>query len=232
MLTRRSYASMDNGYLLFNELRVPHSALLSKYNKVDPHTGSYAKEGHPQVVYGTLTNVRANIIMHARLILARAVTVAIRYTSIRRQFRDRDASSESAAEMTVLDYPTVQIRLLPLLATTFALHYTGEAIYKLYSQTRNKIEQGDFSSLAEMHGVSSGLKSICTRYAADGIGKQYLNYDRRLTHAEICRRSMGGHGFGGGSGLVGINNEYDLSLLFAADHEATSPSRRLKETTG
>jgi acyl-CoA oxidase len=74
--------------------------------------------------------------------------------------------------MTVLDYPTVQIRLLPLLATTFALHYTGEAIYKLYSQTRNKIEQGDFSSLAEMHGVSSGLKSICTRYAADGIGKQ------------------------------------------------------------
>jgi acyl-CoA oxidase len=184
---------MDNGYLLFNEYRVPHSALLSRYSEVEPETGAYSQHGHPQVVYGTLTNIRANIIMHARLILARAVTIAIRYTSIRRQFRDRDIRSESVAEMTVLDYPTVQIRLLPLLATTFALHYTGEAIYKLYSQTRNQIEKGDFSSLAEMHGVSSGLKSICTRYAADGI--------------EICRRSMGGHGFGGGSGLVGINNE-------------------------
>jgi len=227
---------MDNGYLLFNKYRVPHSALLSRYNKVDPETGSYSKHGHPQVVYGTLTNVRANIIMHSRLILARAVTIAIRYTSIRRQFRDRDVTSESAAEMTVLDYPTVQIRLLPLLATTFALHYTGEAIYELYSQMRTRIEKhGDFSPLAEMHGVSSGLKSICTRYAADGIGELHSNRGwRKITCAEICRRSMGGHGFGGGSGLVGINNEYgayELCIVMLTQ-EAISRSPPSKETTG
>ena len=189
------YTSMDNGYMLFNNFRIPHSALLAKYSGVDEGSGAYKKPDNPATVYGSLTFVRAQIIMHARLILARAVTVAVRYTSIRRQFQDRDSRDPNAPEMSVLDYPTVQIRILPLLATTFALHYTGEAMYKLYYSTRKSIEtSGDFSRLAEMHATSSGLKSLCTTLAADGI--------------ETCRRAMGGHGFGGGSGIIPLNNDY------------------------
>jgi acyl-CoA oxidase len=189
------YTSMDNGYMLFNNFRVPHSALLAKYSGVDEGSGAYKKPDNPATVYGSLTFVRAQIIMHARLILARAVTVAVRYTSIRRQFQDRDSKDPNALEVSVLDYPTVQIRILPLLATTFALHYTGEAMYKLYYSTRKSIEtSGDFSRLAEMHATSSGLKSLCTTLAADGI--------------ETCRRAMGGHGFGGGSGIIPLNNDY------------------------
>ena len=68
-------------------------------------------------------------------------------------------------------------------------------MYKLYWGTRQQIEKtGDFSRLAEMHAASSGLKSLCTTLAADGI--------------ETCRRAMGGHGFGGGSGMIPLNNEY------------------------
>lgn len=188
------YASMDNGYMLFDHFHVPHSAMLSRYAQVSDETGVYSKKGHPALVYGSLTHVRANIIMHARLILARAVTIAVRYTSIRRQFRSRDDPDEGKDEMIVLDYPTVQIRILPLLATTFALHYTGEMMYNLYARTRQSIEKGDFSEIAELHAASSGLKSLCTTLAADGI--------------ETCRRAMGGHGFGGGSGLIGINADY------------------------
>lgn len=189
------YPGMDNGYMLFDHLKVPHSALLSKYSGVDSEHGTYIKPENPAVVYGSLTFVRAQIIMHARLVLARAVTIAVRYLSIRRQFADRDARDTGAPEQAVLNYPTVQIRILPLLATTFALHYTGEAMYKLYYGTREAIEKsGDFSRLAEMHAASSGLKSLCTTLAADGI--------------ETCRRAMGGHGFGGGSGMIALNNEY------------------------
>ena len=189
------YTSMDNGYMLFNNFRVPHSALLAKYSGVDEASGAYKKPDNPATVYGSLTFVRAQIISHARLILARAVTIAVRYTSIRRQFQDRDSKDSKALEVSVLDYPTVQIRILPLLATTFALHYTGEAMYKLYWSTRDSIEKGgDFSRLAEMHATSSGLKSACTMLAADGI--------------ETCRRAMGGHGFGGGSGIIPLNNDY------------------------
>lgn len=178
------YTSMDNGYMLFDNFRVEHNALLSRYAKVDPVTGAFKKEGHPGLVYGSLTNVRANIVMHSRLILARAVTIAVRYTSIRKQFKDRDAPGDTAPEMAVLDYPTVQIRILPLLATTFALHYTGEAMYNLYYNSREAIERGDFSSIAELHSTSSGLKSLCTTYAANGIGKQSRFPARYLTDSE------------------------------------------------
>lgn len=189
------YPAMDNGYMLFNQLRVPHSALLAKYSGVDSESGMYIRPDNPALVYGSMTFVRAQIIMHARLILARAVTIAVRYLSIRRQFADRDSKDPEAPEQAVLNYPTVQVRILPLLATTFALHYTGEAMYKLYYGTREAIEKsGDFSRLAEMHAASSGLKSLCTTLAADGI--------------ETCRRAMGGHGFGGGSGMIALNNEY------------------------
>jgi len=189
------YPGMDNGYMLFNHYRVPHSALLSRYSGVDPEHGTYIRPENPAVVYGSLTFVRAQIIMHARLVLARAVTIAVRYLSIRRQFPDRDSKNPHAPEQAVLNYPTVQIRILPLLATTFALHYTGEAMYHLYYGTRQSIEKsGDFSRFAEMHAASSGLKSLCTTLAADGI--------------ETCRRAMGGHGFGGGSGMIALNNEY------------------------
>jgi acyl-CoA oxidase len=188
------YASMDNGYMLFDHCRVPRSAMLSRYAEVSDETGAFVRTGHPAVVYGSLTYVRGQIIMHARLVLARAVTVAVRYCSVRRQFKDRDSKSSRDDEMKVLDYPTVQIRILPLLATTFALHYTGEYMYELYRKSRQTIEKGDFGPLSELHSASSGLKSLCTTLAADGI--------------ETCRRAMGGHGFGSGSGLVGLNADY------------------------
>ncbi|KAF2471715.1 acyl-CoA oxidase [Lindgomyces ingoldianus] len=188
------YASMDNGYMLFDHYRVPKSAMLSRYVEVSEETCTLNRHGHPAVVYGSLTFVRGQIIMHARLILARAVTVAVRYCSIRRQFRDRDSRSDQDDEMKVLDYPTVQIRILPLLATAFALHYTGEMMYSMYIKSREAIENDDFGPLAELHSASSGLKSLCTMLTADGI--------------ETCRRAMGGHGFGGGSGLIGMNADY------------------------
>ncbi|KAL4925367.1 acyl-CoA dehydrogenase/oxidase [Aspergillus undulatus] len=187
------YATMDNAYMLFNNFRIPHSAMLSRYSKVDPSTGLYTKPAQSAVVYGTLTYMRSKMIQHARLVLARAVTVAVRYTAIRLQFPNRDGSP-NGPELPVLDYPTVQIRIFPLLATTFALHYTGLAMQSIYTSTRKEIEAGEFGSLAYMHSMSSGLKSLCTTLAADGI--------------ETCRRALGGHGYGGGSGLIQLNNDY------------------------
>ncbi|KAK5162963.1 uncharacterized protein LTR77_011017 [Saxophila tyrrhenica] len=188
------YAPMDNGYLLFDQHRIPHSAMLSRYSMVDKNNGTYFQPKNAAVVYGSLTYVRAQIIMHARLIMARAVTIAVRYTCVRRQFSDRDSNDPKAPELAVLDYPTVQIRILPLLATAFALHYTGEAMHRLYETTRAQIDKGDFSRMAVLHAQSSGLKSLCTELAANSI--------------ETCRRAMGGHGFGGGSGYIQLNNDY------------------------
>lgn len=132
--------------------------------------------------------------MHARLVLARAVTIAIRYTSMRRQFQEKDSNDKTGVEIRVLDYSTVQIRLLPLLSSVFALHYAGKKMKEVFASTREDVNKGDFSSLADLHALSSGLKSFCTDLAAGGI--------------EISRRAMGGHGYGGYSGLVQLNADY------------------------
>ena len=146
-------------------------------------------------MYGSLTRGRSFIVLNARLMLFRATTVAVRYLSIRRQFRDRDSSSSTGPETSVLDYSTVQIRILPLLATAFALHYTGVAMWQLYNRTRSsQALDGDKAQLAELHSTSAGLKSLATDLAANGI--------------ETCRRAMGGHGYGGGTGLVQLNADY------------------------
>lgn len=190
------YAAMDNAYCLFSHHRIPHSALLNRYASIDAQSGVYAQPKNPASVYGSLTRGRSFIVLNARLMLFRATTVAVRYLSIRRQFRDRDApADDKGPEMSVLDYTTVQIRVLPLLATAFALHYTGVAMWDLYNRTRSaNALDGDRAQLAELHSTSAGLKSLATDLAANGI--------------ETCRRAMGGHGFGGGTGLVQLNADY------------------------
>ena len=66
---------------------------------------------------------------------------------------------------------------------------------ELYERTRSaNALDGDRAQLAELHSTSAGLKSLATDLAANGI--------------ETCRRAMGGHGFGGGTGLVQLNADY------------------------
>lgn len=143
--------------------------------------------------------------MLSRLVLARAVTIAVRYLSIRRQFRDQDSQDSSEPETPVLDYTTVQIRILPLLATAFALHYTGSAIWELYGRTRSAHSlDSDNAELAELHSTSAGLKSIATELSANGI--------------ETCRRAMGGHGFHGGTGLVQLNADWHSKPTVEGDN--------------
>lgn len=189
------YAPMDNAYCLFRNHRVPHSALLSRYATLNPETGEYSRPKNPNSVYGQLTRGRAFIVLNARLVIARAVTVAVRYLSVRRQFRDQDSNDPSQIETPVLDYSTVQIRILPLLATAFALHYSGSAMWSLYERTRAQTSlDSDNAQLTELHTTSAGLKSLATDLAANSV--------------ETCRRAMGGHGFGGGTGLIQLNNDY------------------------
>ncbi|KAB8252120.1 hypothetical protein BDV35DRAFT_405637 [Aspergillus flavus] len=206
------YATIDNAYMLFHHFRrvllttstarIPHSALLSRYAKLDPDSGQFSKPAVPAVVYGTMTYVRSLIVLQSRMAFARAVTIAVRYTTVRRQFRDRD--DLKGPEVAVLEYPTVQIRILPLLATTYVLHYAGQAMQRTYREAREQIQAGDFSGLAHMHSLSSGLKSFCTDLVADGI--------------ETCRRALGGHGYGGASGFIRLSPDYLSRVTVEGDN--------------
>ncbi|KAH7094470.1 acyl-coenzyme A oxidase 1 [Paraphoma chrysanthemicola] len=198
------YNTMDNGFLLFNQVKVPHISMLARFSHVDPNTNKFARRGSPTLVYGTLTWVRSTIVMQAGSVLARGVTIATRYAAVRRQFQDRDAPA-GEAETPVLNYTMVQIRLLPLLAATFALHFTGKSMMEMYQENRKNMEQKgakqDSSTrgagpeetqsgsdlLADLHASSCALKSLSSTIAAEGL--------------EVCRRACGGHGYSSFSGI-------------------------------
>ncbi|KAI6794261.1 acyl-CoA oxidase, partial [Hortaea werneckii] len=197
--------TMDNGYLLFNKVKIPHVNMLARFSSIDPKTNKYQRPASPSLVYGTLTWVRSTIVMQAGGVLARGVTIATRYCAVRRQFQDRDAPEWEKGENQVLNYTTVQVRLLPLLATTFALHFTGKAMMALYNASQAKMSQdagkvggpqrgagpeetnAGSDLLADLHATSCGLKSLASFTAVEGL--------------EVCRRACGGHGYSSFSGI-------------------------------
>ena len=216
------YNTMDNGFLVLNQVKVPHINMLAKFSSVDPNTNKYVKPASASLVYGTLTWVRSTIVLQSGGVLARGVTIATRYAAVRRQFQDRDAKSSEVGENQVLNYTMVQVRLLPLLAATFALHFTGRGMMALYQENQKKmsedvgkagsLERGPspeelFPStdlLADLHATSCGLKALASTTAAEGL--------------EVCRRACGGHGYSSFSGIGSWYADYLPTTTWEGDN--------------
>lgn len=200
---KAGYNTMDNGFLLLDHVRIPHFNMLAKYSWVDEN-GKYSKPPQAKLAYGTLTWVRSRIVMEARMTMARSAIVALRYTAIRRQFKDGEHPAPDGGETATLDYTMVQYRLLPVMAQAFAMHYTGAMMSRLYDSNQKSMAEGNFDLLADLHASSSGLKSLSTTMASDAI--------------ETCRRAMGGHGFSMFGGLAHLYQNYLPNVTWEGDN--------------
>ncbi|ORZ25277.1 hypothetical protein BCR42DRAFT_363335 [Absidia repens] len=206
------FGTVDNGFLMFDHYRVPHVSLLARFSQVDKITGEYIKPPNDKLSYGTMVFVRANIVMESRYVLARAATVAIRYSAIRAQGSDaanpkkimNKVGVTKTVETPVLDYMMQQYRLLPILAQSYACHFTGEAMHRMYYENQARMADGDFSYLADLHASSSGLKSLTTTMAVAAI--------------EECRRACGGHGYLLSSGLGQFYQDYLPKATWEGDN--------------
>lgn len=58
----------------------------------------------------------------------------------------------------VLDYQNCAATLLPLIASSYALYFMGEAMMGMYRQFEKDRDRGEFGALPELHALSSGLK--------------------------------------------------------------------------
>ncbi|KAI9930246.1 hypothetical protein ASPWEDRAFT_99767 [Aspergillus wentii DTO 134E9] len=214
------YNTMDNGFLLFNNVKIPHVNMLARFASVDKNTNKYVRPALATLVYGTMTWVRSNIVLQAGGVLARGVTIAVRYCAVRRQFQDRDAT-EPVGENPVLNYKMVQVRLLPLLAAMYALHFTGRGMMRLYQENQNRMKQASEPGqekrgagpeelragadlLADLHATSCGLKALASTTAGEGL--------------EVCRRACGGHGYSSYSGIGPYYSDYLPTLTWEGDN--------------
>ncbi|KAI9313438.1 acyl-CoA dehydrogenase/oxidase C-terminal [Dichotomocladium elegans] len=201
------FNSVDNGFVMFDHYRVPHIAFLAKYSKVVPGSGEYIKPPNAKLSYGTMVFVRAHIVLGVRLAMAKAATIAVRYSAIRKQFVDAGNPRKwdnKVIETPVLDYTMQQYRLLPIVAASYACFFTGREMMRLYNLNQEEMAKGNFDLLADLHASSSGLKSLTTTMAIDAI--------------EDCRRACGGHGYSMFSGLGQFYQDYLPNVTWEGDN--------------
>jgi len=181
-------------------VKPPHSKVCSVFLDFH-HEQSYLSKAltmcFPQLAYGSMVLLRSHMVRGAASTLARAATIATRYTTVRRQFKvptSRKDTANPTLETQVINYPMVQARLFPMIAQVYAILAAGNTMRDMYNSMLSELMKGDISSLAEVHAISSGLKSTCSTIAATGV--------------EDCRKLMGGHGYSYFSGISHIWSSY------------------------
>lgn len=151
--------------------------------------------------------LRSHMVHDSAIDLARAATIATRYATVRRQFNvptSRKDTLNPALETQVVNYPMVQSRLFPIVAQVYAILAAGNKMRSMYQDMLTELMKGDVSSLAEVHAISSGLKSTCSTLAATGM--------------EDCRKLMGGHGYSYFSGISRLWSTYVPSNTYEVRH--------------
>src|SRR6185437_1919228 len=109
---------LDNGYLRFNNYRIDRKCLLNKNADVSPD-GIYQhrikeKGKRHGTSLGILSAGRVGIIGQTTGNLWIALTIAIRYSAVRKQFGPTESE-----ELPIIDYQMQQWRLFPYLASCF-----------------------------------------------------------------------------------------------------------------
>ncbi|KAG2344190.1 peroxisomal oxidase [Suillus weaverae] len=209
-------ASQDQGFARFDHVRIPRTNMFSKFAEVTTE-GSYIQPPHAKLSYGGMMYIRAtsvnflhfyptvltlysSMIPSAGWAIAKAATVAIRYTTVRRQ-GEPDAKG---LERQVLTYPSTYYRLLPILSRAFVFVELGRYTMKALTQMQQQLANRDTSLLPEMHALLCGLKVFVTTHGINDI--------------ETARRSMGGHGFSAFAGLGRLYIDYLPSATFEGDN--------------
>ncbi|KAM9988650.1 hypothetical protein ACTFIZ_003784 [Dictyostelium cf. discoideum] len=185
------FNSIDNGFLRLDHVRIARENMLSRFFRVNQQ-GEYEKPKHPKLIYAGMVGVRSSMIENSFVCLSRAVTIAIRYSIIRKQFKSNRTDKQ---EKKIIEYSNQMNRIIPYLAQTFAYFFTGKRFSIEFDQMMSAVKQNqDTTLLSELHANSSGLKSLMTQSTSDGI--------------ESCRLSCGGHGYSQFSGLPYLWSNY------------------------
>jgi acyl-CoA oxidase len=169
---------VDNGRLYFDNVRVPRANLLDRYGSVaegGEYTSPIASPGRRFfTMIGTLVAGRISIACASLSAAKSGLTIALRYTDRRHQF-----GRESEAEVPVLDYLAMQQRLLPRLATAYALDFALQSLVKLFAER-------DEQNVQEVETLAAALKAYASDWTMHTLqdareacaGKGYLAENR------------------------------------------------------
>ncbi len=188
---------VDNGKIWFNQVSVPKENLLNKYGTILDN-GTYSSEiKNPNkrffTMLGTLVGGRICVARAALGGAKYALTVAIKHALKRRQFND----SVKIQEDLLMDYPSHQLRLTPLVASAYVHHAALDKMMRIYCDDSHPDKR-------QVETQVAGLKSIITWYANTTI--------------QECREACGGKGYLLENRIADLKGDVDIFTTFEGDN--------------
>jgi len=199
---------VDNGRLAFNHVRVPRNALLDRYGSV-AEDGTYTSPIENEsrrffTMLGTLVQGRISVSGAAVSAAKVALTIATKYALARRQFKAPGGDDE----VVILDFLQHQRRLLPAIASTYALHFAQE---ELITRAHDVLDGGAASSSEDddiarrkLETLAAGIKATTTWHATHAI--------------QTCREACGGAGYLSVNRLPQLKADTDVFTTFEGDN--------------
>ena len=188
---------VDNGRLWYNHVRVPRENLLDRYGGIDDH-GKYVSpiENENRRFFTMLGALVAGRICvgHGAISAAKtALTIAVKYALKRRQF-----GQEGKDEQLIMDYPSHQQRLIPLIIKNIAFHFALTNLREYYLQGASEFDKRKVETKA------AGLKAMATWLATDTI--------------QECREACGGKGYLQENRFSDLKANSDIFTTFEGDN--------------
>ncbi|CAG9819046.1 unnamed protein product [Phaedon cochleariae] len=204
---------IDNGFIMFHNYRIPRDNLLNRTADVTPegdYESSFTDPG--RILGAALENLslgRVGIMQESSNNLICAVTIAIRYAAIRKQFSPNGEGNNNMIELPIIEYQLHQWRLFPHMAAAIVLRTFVNGFTETYldviEKSATSTELEDLSAtVSEMHALVSSAKPLLTWACRDA--------------AQECREACGGHGFLKAARLGDLRTVNDPCVTYEGDN--------------
>lgn len=187
---------VDNGKICFKDVEIPYENMLDRYASVS-ETGDFESPISSDnrrffTMLGTLVGGRIGIPRSGLSATKSGLAIAIKHGDKRRQF-----GPENGSEVPILNYRTHQRRLMPLLANTYALHFSLQYITNRFLNRKE-------TEMQEIEAIAAGLKAWAT-----------WNTTQTL---QECREACGGKGYLSENRIDRLKNDTDVYTTFEGDN--------------
>ncbi|XP_059045214.1 peroxisomal acyl-coenzyme A oxidase 3 [Achroia grisella] len=202
---------IDNGFIMFNQYRIPRDNLLNRTADVTEDGVYESSFSEPSRILGAalenLSAGRIGIMQESCHTISSAVAIAIRYAATRKQFGERDN------EIPLIEYELHQWRLFGYVATAVVFRIYIESFTRIYLNIVEKSNAGlkvdDLSeAVSEIHAMVSSSKPLLTWTV--------------LEAAQQCREACGGHGYLKCANLGDLRSHHEATVTYEGDNSVLS----------
>ena len=195
---------VDNGWIKFNNYRVPKDCLLNKFSDVTSDGVYFSvisnKKKRFAFQIGSLSGGRIAIALVSTMIPLTALTIALRYQATRKQFKNPNTKKEQY----LLDYHINHHRLLTHFARNMVFYVALPKVVEFWDENLpNNLDPKNKNSNF-IHMISSMTKAYCSWESNKVVNE--------------CRQAMGGLGYSLSSGMYPMMTISDLNRTWEGDN--------------